>query len=131
MNLPQPVRPTRPTNRLVKLTVELSNTRTDRGKRLRNRTETYVIGLLPGLDVNSFTPPGNPFTFCCYRALLLGDPTVIIRATVQPGRHRILTDPLAPQPLQGEDAVESRGATRLALLFRMQRPGGFTTRHFF
>jgi hypothetical protein len=55
--------PPLPASKPVTLTVELSNTRTDRGNRRRNRTETYVLGQAPRYD---------PFSFCCYRALLLG-----------------------------------------------------------
>src|SRR5262245_12928600 len=60
-------------NKPLTLTVELSNTRTDRGRRLRNRTETYVLGHAPCYD---------PFSFCCYRALLLGAVGACIRKLV-------------------------------------------------
>jgi len=129
---PQPIPLPRPTNRLITLTIELSNLKTDQGNRLRNRTETYTLGVLPGTDAKCVTPPCDVFTFCCYRALLLGDPAVVIRATLQPGGKKILTDPLSPQPLRGEDAVEAREwSNRHALLFRLQRRGGFTNRQFF
>jgi hypothetical protein len=42
-----PVRPARQTSRLVTITVELSNARMDRGRRPRNRTEAYTLGVLP------------------------------------------------------------------------------------
>jgi hypothetical protein len=130
----QPVRPPGPTNRLVKLTIELSNTGRTRSNRLRNRTETYVMGLVPSLEINHFIPPADLFTFCCYRALLLGSPATVVRATVQPGRRNVLTDPLSPQPLQGEEAVETYDcSSRRALLFRMQGHRGrcHSSRYFF
>ncbi len=122
----------RPTNRLIMLTIELSNLRTDQGNRLRNRTETYTLDVLPGTDVKCVAPRCDVFTFCCYRALLLGHPGAIVRATVKPGGKKILTDPLEPQPLQGEDVVEAREwSNRHALLFRLRRPGGSSPRYFF
>jgi hypothetical protein len=115
-----PMRPSQLTTQPVTLTVELSNTRTDRGGRLRNRTETYVLGVLNGPGVNHFTPPYDLFSFCCYRALLLGSPGVIIKVTVQPGGRKLLTEPLPPQRLKGEDAVEPRHRdNRVAQLYRM------------
>jgi hypothetical protein len=72
------------------------------------------------------------FTFCCCRALVLGDPVVVVRAKVQPGGRMTLTDPLESQPLRGEAAVERRHwSNRQALLFRLQGRGGYTTRRFF
>jgi hypothetical protein len=131
MELPSPVRTSQARSKLVTLTVELSNARTDRGGRLRNRTESYVLGLLPGGDICSFSPPYDLFSFCCYRALLLGSPGVIIRATVQPGGRKLLTEP--PQCLRGEEAVEERELeNRAALLFLFQPTrGNHSTRRFF
>jgi hypothetical protein len=129
----QPVRPCQPTSKLVTLTVGLSNTRTDRGGRPRNRTETYTLGVLNGLGDNCFTPSYDLFSFCCYRALLLGSPGVIIRATIQPGGRKLLTEPLAPQRLRGEDILEAREwSNRFGLMFRLQTScGKYTNRHFF
>jgi hypothetical protein len=78
-------------------------------------------------------PPYDPFSFCCYRAWLLGSPGVIIKATVQPGRQKLLTEPLPPQRLQGEDAVEIRyRANRVGLLYRIYPiQGPSTQRRFF
>ena len=132
MELPrQPISP-RPTSRLVTVTMELSNTRTDRGRRPRNRTETYVLGVQHGPGAGLPASPGDLFTFCCYRALLLGDPVVVVRAKAQPGGRMILTDPLPAQPLRGEAAVEARyWSNRNALLFRLQGQGGYVNRRFF
>ncbi len=110
----------------VTLTVEISNTRTDRGRRLRNRTESYFLGAEPAL------PVFDPFSFCCWRALLLGSPAVVIRATAMPGRRGLLTEPLAPQPLFGEADVEGQyWSNRTALSFLMQGRGGRADRRFF
>jgi hypothetical protein len=71
------------------------------------------------------------FTFCCYRALLLGSPAVVLQATLQPGGKKILADPLSPQLLLGEETVEPREwSNRLALQFRLQRQGGGGTNRY-
>jgi len=129
----EPSPPVRPTSKFVTLTVELSNTRMDRGRRLRNRTESYVLGLVHGGDARYFTPSYDLFSLCCYRALLLGSPGAIVRATVLPGRRLLLTEPLPPQCLKGEDTVEEReSGPRLALSFMMQTgEGHHPTRRFF
>jgi hypothetical protein len=115
--------PSPPARKPVTLTVELSNTRTDRGNRLRNRTETYVLGHSPSYD---------PFSFCCYRALLLGAPGAIVRATLQPGRQGLLAEPLGPQRLRGEEAVEWRYfCNRTALTFRLHSAAGSSWRRLF
>jgi hypothetical protein len=110
----------------VTLTVEISNTRTDRGRRLRNRSESYFLGAEPALPVY------DPFSFCCWRALLLGSPAVVIRATAMPGRRGLLSEPLPPQPLFGEAEVEGQyWSNRTALSFLMQGRGGRADRRFF
>ena len=112
-----PTTPPQPRPRLVTLTLELSNTRTDRGGRPRNRTESYVLGLTHPAGASS--PLFDPFSLACYRALLLGSPTAIIRATLRPSGRKLLTEPLGPQPLAGEDVVEPRASNRVCLLFRL------------
>lgn len=125
METPQTSRP-RTRQKLATLTVELSNARTDRARRVHNRTESYTLGLAG--DGTSFSPPYDLFSFCCYRALLLGSPGVIIRATLQPGKRKLLTEPLPPQRLKGEDEVEEcEREKRAALSFLMQPSQG---RHF-
>jgi hypothetical protein len=128
----EPIFPSAHKSRLVTLSIELSNARTDRGGRLRSRTEQHILGVVHGPDVNSFTPPYDPFSFCCYRALLLGVPCAIVRATIQPGGRTLLADPLPPQRLKGEETVEARHwSTRSALLFRLYRPSGNSPRRVF
>jgi hypothetical protein len=125
--------PTRPGGRLVTLTLELANARTDRGDRLRNRTESYTLGVARGTDAVAFRPAFDPFSFCCYRAMLLGSPGAVIGATLQPGKQNLLTEPLSPQPLAGEAAVEPREwSNRIALFFVLRtRDGGTGDRRLF
>lgn len=124
---------TRPSGRLVTLTLELANTRTDRNDRPRNRTESYILGGTHGTDTTGFRPAFDPFSFCCYRAMLLGAPGAVIGATLQPGKRNLLTEPLSPQCLVGEEVVERREwSNRIALFFIMRTDGGETgERRFF
>jgi hypothetical protein len=125
MTLSEPLLPSEPSSKLVTLTMELANSRKDRGRRLRNRSETYAVGIHRGPDVSSFPPPYDLFSFCCYRALLLGSPCAVIKATVRPGGRKLLTEPLPAQRLKGQDAVEARyWSTRHGLLFLLDKQGG-------
>lgn len=128
-----PAQPTRPSGRLVTLTLELANTRTDRNDRLRNRTESYILGVTHSPDTTGFRAAFDPFSFCCYRAMLLGAPGAVIGATLQPGKRNLLTEPLSPQCLAGEEIVERREwSNRIALFFIMRTDGGETgDRRFF
>jgi hypothetical protein len=113
-----PAQPARPSGRHVTLTLELANTRKDRNDRLRNRTESYILGVTHGPDANGFQPAFDPFSFSCYRALLLGAPGAVIGATLQSGKRNLLTEPLSPQRLAGEEFVERREwSNRIALFF--------------
>jgi hypothetical protein len=128
-----PAQPTRPSGRLVTLTLELANARTDRTDRLRNRTESYILGVAHGTDATGFRPAFDPFSICCYRAMLLGAPGAVIGATLKPGKRNLLTEPLSPQCLAGEEVIERREwSNRIALFFIMRTNDGETgDRRFF
>ena len=95
---------------------------TDRNDRLRNRTESYILGVANGPDATGFRAAFDPFSLACYRALLLGSPGVIIGATIQPGKRNLLTEPLLPQRLAGEETVEPKRewSNRIAHFFIMR-----------
>lgn len=119
-------------SKIVSLTLVLSNARTTRNDRPRNRTETYTIGVLPPDGIDQFTPVYDPFSFCCYRAFLLGHPIAIINAVIRPGNKKLLTEPLAPQCLKGEEAVGWREFTnRVAMNFRLRTDRKGTNRRLF
>jgi hypothetical protein len=133
MSLSPPVLLPGQQSKLVTLTLEVANSRIDRGRRLRSRTETYTVGIVHGPNMNCFTPPYDLFSFCCYRTLLLGSPCAIVKAMIRPGGRKLLTEPLPPQRLKGEDAVESRyWCTRNALQFVLHSCGpGYGAPRFF
>jgi hypothetical protein len=109
----------------VTLAITLANAGVTKGDRPKDRTETHLVG--------ATAPAYDPFSFCCYRALLLGHPAAITRAVLRPGGRRLLTEPLSPQPLLGEETVAWREwSCRKSLLFRLQSGGfGHTTRRVF
>jgi hypothetical protein len=124
MSVSQPVLHLGQQSKVMTLTVELANARIDCGRRLRKRTENYIVGVHHGPDMSSFTPGYDLFSFCCYRALLLGSPCAIVKAMVRPGCRKLLTEPLPPQRLKGEDTVEPRyWSTRHALQFLLWTRG--------
>ena len=82
-------------SRISTLTIEIANTRRPYKGRLKSRKETYTVGYGRAYDL---------FSFCCYRAMLLGSPAYISQAFLDKSPS-FLTEILKPQKLLGEKKV--------------------------